>query len=81
LAAPDAPRNRLSVDPALPKWLPDLTARDLTVGKHKIDIRFWREGDETLFEVTKGDPKLVERCDFSAKFAQLKTASDPISPA
>jgi len=78
---PDAPRNRLYVDPALPKWLPDLTARDLTVGKHKIDIRFWREGEQTLFEVTKGDPKLVERCAFSQKFAQLKTASDPIEPA
>jgi glycogen debranching enzyme len=74
----DAPRNRLYVDPSLPKWLPDLAAHDLRVGKHKIDIRFWREGEQTLFEVTKGDPKLVERCELSSKFVQLKTGSDPI---
>jgi hypothetical protein len=58
---PDAPRNKLYVDPSLPVWLSDLTMRDLRVGKHKLDIRFWREGEETAFEVITGDPKLVER--------------------
>lgn len=75
---PDAPRNKLYVDPSLPRWLPDLTVQDLRVGKHKLDIRFWREGEETAFEVTRGDPELVERCDLAAKIAQLRTASDPI---
>jgi len=75
---PDAPRNKLYVDPSLPRWLPDLTIQDLRVGKHKLDIRFWREGEETAFEVIKGDPKLVERCDVVSKVAQLRTASDPI---
>ena len=60
---PDAPRNKLYIDPSLPRWLPDLTVHDLRVGKHKLDIRFWREGEETAFEVIKGDPSLVERCD------------------
>ena len=75
---PDAPRNKLYVDPSLPTWLPDLTVHDLRIGKHKLDIRFWREGEQTAFEVIKGDPKLVERCDLASKFAQLRTASDPI---
>ena len=75
---PDAPRNKLYVDPSLPRWLPDLTVQDLRVGKHKLDMRFWREGEETAFEVTRGDPKLVERCDLAAKIAQLRIASDPI---
>lgn len=75
---PDAPRNKLYVDPSLPRWLPDLTVRDLRVGKHKLDIRFWREGEETEFEVIKGDPKLVQRCDVASKIAQLRTASDPM---
>jgi glycogen debranching enzyme len=75
---PDAPRNKLYVEPSLPKWLPDLTVQDLRVGKHKLDIRFWREGDETAFKVIKGDPKLVERCEVVSKVAQLRTASDPI---
>ena len=59
-------------------WLSDLTMRDLRVGKHKLDIRFWREGEETTFEVITGDPKLVERCELVSKIAQLRTASDPI---
>ena len=75
---PDAPRSKLYVDPSLPEWLPDLTVQDLRVGKHKLDIRFWREGEQTAFEVISGDPKLVERCDIGSKVARLKTASDPL---
>ncbi|MBV8525992.1 MAG: amylo-alpha-1,6-glucosidase [Acetobacteraceae bacterium] len=75
---PDAPRSKLYVDPSLPTWLPDLIVHDLRVGKHKLDIRFWREGEQTSFEVITGDPKLVERCDLVSKITQLRTASDPI---
>lgn len=65
---PDAPRGRLHVDPLLPEWLPDLTVFDLRVGKHRFDIRFWRDGGETQFEVLRGDPKVVGRRSFSAQF-------------
>jgi glycogen debranching enzyme len=71
---PDAPRNKLYVDPALPLWLPDLTVRDLRIGKHKLDMRFWREGGETAFEVTKGDASLVERRNISAELARIRPA-------
>ena len=71
-------RNKLYLDPSLPYWLPDLAVHDLHLGKHKLDIRFWREGEETAFEVTKGDPGLVERSDMASKVAQLRTASDLI---
>jgi glycogen debranching enzyme len=64
---PDAPRSKLYIDPALPYWLPDITVRDLRLGKHKLDIRFWREGEATAFEVIKGDPQLVERCDLTQR--------------
>ena len=74
---PDAPRNKLYVDPSLPYWLPDLAVHDFRLGKHKLDIRFWREEEKTAFEVIKGDPTLVERCDMVSKVAQLRTASDP----
>jgi hypothetical protein len=69
---PDAPGNRLYVDPDLPAWLPDLTVRDLHIGRHKLDIRFWRDGGETAFEVIKGDAQVVERCDVAAKMAALR---------
>jgi len=75
---PDAPRNKLYVDPSLPAWLPDLTVQDLCVGKHKLDICFRREGERTAVEVIKGDPELVERCDIASKVARLRTGSDPI---
>lgn len=73
---PDAPHDTVYVDPALPAWLPDLTVRDLRIGRHKLDIRFWREGEETAFEVVKGDPRVVERRDVAFKAAELKTTSD-----
>jgi len=64
---PDAPRGKLRVDPLLPAWLPDLTVSDLRVGKQRFDIRFWRDGGQTQFEVLQGDPKAVERCSFGAQ--------------
>jgi glycogen debranching enzyme len=67
---PDASHNKLYVDPSLPNWLPDLTVRDLRIGKHKLDIRFWREGEKTAFDVIKGNPHLVERCDIALKVAE-----------
>jgi len=39
-----------------PEWLPDLAVHDIRLGKHKLDIRFWREDEETALEVIKGDP-------------------------
>jgi glycogen debranching enzyme len=78
---PDAPRDKLYVDPSLPAWLPDLTVRDLRIGKHKLDIRFWAEGGETAFEVIKGDPKVVERCDIASKAGQLRVTPDSIRTA
>ena len=56
---PDAPNGRLFVDPALPAWMPDLTLRDLRLGSSKVDLRFWRDGAETRWEVIGGDPDMV----------------------
>ena len=74
---PDAPRNKLYVDPSLPAWLPDLTVHDLRIGKHKLDIRFWTEGEQTEFEVIKGDPT-GRTLRLASKAAQLRVASDLI---
>jgi hypothetical protein len=46
------------------------------LGKQKLDIRFWREGEQTEFDVTKGDPNLVERFNIANRIAQLRTGSD-----
>jgi hypothetical protein len=58
---PDAPHGKLYIDPALPAWMPDVTLKDLTVGRERLTIRFRREGDATSHEVLAGDADLVER--------------------
>ena len=56
----------------------DITIRDLRVGRHKFDIRFWREGERTEHEVLNGNASLVERCEMGVKAAQLKDHAEPI---
>ena len=60
---PDAPHGILYVDPVLPSWLPDLTARNLRLGKQVFDIRFRRSDGQTQLEVLKGDPACIARRD------------------
>lgn len=63
--APDAPRHRLYVDPALPHWLPDVTLSNLRIGAHNLCVRFWLDGTITRFEVLTGDASIVERRPFN----------------
>ena len=42
---PYAPLDLLLVDPHLPEWLPEITLRNLRVGKARADIRFHRKED------------------------------------
>ena len=56
---PDAPAGRVCFDPALPDWMDELTLRDLRIDDKQFDIRFWRDGTASRFEVLKGDPEAV----------------------
>jgi glycogen debranching enzyme len=51
----DAPNGLLYVDPNLPEWLPDVSLRGVTVGSSSLDLRFFREGDRTRWEVERAD--------------------------
>jgi hypothetical protein len=42
---PYARLKTLLVDPHLPAWLPEITLRNLRVGKASVDIRFFRTGE------------------------------------
>ena len=55
---PFAPMNLLLLDPHLPDWLPEITIRNLHVGKAVAGIRFYRKGMETHFEVLEKRGKL-----------------------
>ncbi len=54
----DAPHHRLQVQPVLPDWLPDLHLTHLNVGDATVDLRFWREGEQTQWEITHLKGKL-----------------------
>jgi len=56
----DAPNDRLYVDPDLPEWLPDVTLMDLRVGRRHLDIRFRRDGGRTIWDVLRGEAKIVQ---------------------
>jgi glycogen debranching enzyme len=58
----DAPRGKLYVHPTLPRWLPDLTLRELKVGRSSLSLRFWRENDASRWEVLEatGNIEVVE---------------------
>ena len=65
----DAPRGKLYVDPALPDWLPDVTLTDLRLGRRRFDIRFWRDGKNTIFKILKGNPDAVEHKAIKSSYA------------
>jgi hypothetical protein len=56
----DAPSKRLYVNPTLPTWLGSIELRHLRVGPCSVDVRFWREGDHSRWEVSQitADPAL-----------------------
>ena len=60
----DAPRGRITVDPVLPAWLPDITLFDLRLGRRSFDIRFWRDGETTHYEVLRGPAQAVQQLPF-----------------
>ena len=37
-----------------------MTLVDLRLGRRRFDIRFWRDGEDTLFKVLKGQRDAVE---------------------
>src|SRR5579875_3287503 len=53
----DAPHRKLYVDPTLPDWLPDVELHDLQVGKCKLNLHFWREGQTSHWEVIGTQPQ------------------------
>jgi glycogen debranching enzyme len=48
----DAPNGFLYLDPHLPEWLPDLTLRKLEVGNAYVDLKCWREGQQTCWDAS-----------------------------
>jgi glycogen debranching enzyme len=67
---PDAPAGKLYIDPDLPDWLPELTVMDLRVGQNIFDLRFWRDGGATRFEVLKGDATAIGQRSYATATAR-----------
>ncbi len=58
---PDAAAGRLSVNPHLPHWLPDLELHGIEVGGQSFDLRFRHDEGGNGFEVLRGPADRVER--------------------
>ncbi|MHC5610079.1 MAG: amylo-alpha-1,6-glucosidase [Nostoc sp.] len=54
----DASKQQLKVQPSLPDCLPDLELTNLSVGDATVGLRFWRDGEQTQWEVTHLDGEL-----------------------
>lgn len=48
----------LLLDPHLPDWLPEITVRNLQVGKATCSIRFYKRGKHTHFDILDKRGKL-----------------------
>jgi glycogen debranching enzyme len=48
---PYAPLKMLLVDPHLPPWLPEITVTGLRVGKARVSLRFFRQGEASTYEI------------------------------
>ncbi len=59
----DAPNQQLFVDPDLPHWLPDVTLRDLRVGRARLTMRFRRDGERTKWDasIAEGNIEVQEK--------------------
>jgi glycogen debranching enzyme len=47
----DAHNSTLFIDPVLPGWLPDITLHNLRVGAGAVTLRFWKENNDTRYDV------------------------------
>ena len=56
---PDAPAGVLRLAPTLPHWLPDVTLRDLRLGKERFDLHVRRAGETSIVEVLHGNPDAI----------------------
>lgn len=59
----DASNKRLYIDPYLPEWLPEINLRQVEVNHARVDLKFWREGDNTYWDanVTKGNIEVIQK--------------------
>jgi glycogen debranching enzyme len=59
----NAPQQELQVCPVLPEWFPDVELTNLKVGETTVSLRFWREDDQTHWQVksVEGELKVQAR--------------------
>ena len=78
----DAPHGKLLVAPALPKWLPEVTLRGIAVGAASVDVRFFREGETSRWEMLggSGDALVEERAILKTRVTSHIAARTRVEP-
>jgi glycogen debranching enzyme len=54
----DAHKKTLYVNPVLPHWLSEITLHNLRVGTTSLTIRFWRQEDQSRYEVLSSNAEI-----------------------
>jgi glycogen debranching enzyme len=54
----DAHKKTLYVNPVLPHWLPEITLHNLRVGRTTVTIRFWREENQSRYDVLSSSAEI-----------------------
>jgi len=54
----DAHKKTLYANPVLPRWLPEITLHNLRVGTSTVTIRFWREDDQSRYDVLSSNGEI-----------------------
>jgi glycogen debranching enzyme len=55
---PDAPQNRVFLNPRLPDWLPKLELSNITIGREKIAVKLSRRDGRTIIDEIENNQNL-----------------------
>ena len=67
----DAHKKTLYVNPVLPHWLPEITLHNLRVGKTTLTIRFWREENQSRYDVLSLNAELKVKAGIATPIDKL----------
>jgi glycogen debranching enzyme len=64
----DAHKKTLYVNPVLPHWLPEITLHNLRIGTTTVTIRFWREDDQSRYDVLSTSAEIQVKAGIATRF-------------
>lgn len=67
----DAHKKTLYVNPVLPRWLPEIRLHNLRVGTSTVTIRFWREEEQSRYDVLSSSAEIQVKAGIATPIDKL----------